>query len=115
GAFQDPARAEGLSSRAGERRRDGLPIHRFEGIRRRAARVAPVDAELSDVRHRHGADSPAEDAGESGRKGDGLSVRWTARARARKPSVVDLTPGVPDSMKSCASKWDRVAFGLPAA
>ena len=28
---------------------------------------------------------------------------------------MDLTPGVPDSMKSCASKWERVASGLPAA
>src|SRR3954469_1169618 len=40
---------------------------------------------------------------------------FAASARVRKPSLVDFTPGVPDSMKSCASKCDRVASGLPTA
>src|SRR5687768_9375022 len=36
-------------------------------------------------------------------------------ARERNPSAVDFTPGVPLSMKSCASKCERVECGLPAA
>jgi hypothetical protein len=36
-------------------------------------------------------------------------------ARLSQPSSVLLTPGVPDSMKSCASKWERDMSGEPAA
>ena len=35
--------------------------------------------------------------------------------RLSHPSSVDLMPGVPDSMKSCASKWERLGSGDPAA
>jgi len=37
------------------------------------------------------------------------------KARFSQPSSVTFTPGVPDSMKSCASKCERVGSGLPAA
>src|ERR1700733_2208702 len=37
------------------------------------------------------------------------------KARLSHPSSVDLTPGVPDSMKSCASKCERLGSGEPAA
>src|SRR6185369_3034396 len=37
------------------------------------------------------------------------------KLRFSQPSSVDLTPGVPDSMKSCASKCERVVSGDPAA
>src|SRR5271156_1074772 len=37
------------------------------------------------------------------------------RARLSQPSSVALRPGVPDSMKSCASKWERVGSGEPTA
>src|SRR5207244_1365864 len=47
------------------------------------------------------------------RSGDSDDVVITARAR--KPSCVVFTPGVPDSMKSCASKCERVASGEPTA
>ena len=36
-------------------------------------------------------------------------------ARFSQPSSVALMPGVPDSMKSCASKCERVGSGEPAA
>src|SRR5438270_12944208 len=45
--------------------------------------------------------------------GDGGGVAWSERLS--QPSSVTLTPGVPDSMKSCASKWERVGSGDPAA
>src|SRR6202522_1984588 len=35
--------------------------------------------------------------------------------RLSQPSSVDFTPGVPDSIKSCASKCDRLGSGDPAA
>ena len=56
-------------------------------------------------------------AGESAtpRSGDEASAFLATSARERNPSSVDLTPGVPDSMKSCASKCERVASGLPTA
>ena len=49
------------------------------------------------------------------RSGDAFGAADWRSARARNPSEVDLTPGVPDSMKSCASKCERVASGLPTA
>src|SRR5439155_9104853 len=49
------------------------------------------------------------------RSGEPFSLFVAASARERKPSSVDFTPGVPDSMKSWASKCERVASGLPTA
>src|SRR5947207_15989727 len=49
------------------------------------------------------------------RRGDAVSFFFDTRARERNPSSVDFTPGVPHSMKSCASKCERVASGLPTA
>src|SRR5450432_751779 len=43
------------------------------------------------------------------RRGEALPAFLPPSARERKPSAVDLTPGVPDSMKSWASKCERVA------
>ena len=56
-------------------------------------------------------------AGESAtaRSGDAVWSCLHAIARDRNPSSVDFTPGVPDSMKSCASKCERVVSGLPTA
>src|SRR5208282_3390090 len=39
----------------------------------------------------------------------------SCRARFSQPSSVTFTPGVPDSMKSCASKCEREGSGEPAA
>src|ERR1700727_1608161 len=36
-------------------------------------------------------------------------------SRFNQPSGVALLPGVPDSMLSCPSKWERVGSGDPAA
>src|SRR5437763_5715540 len=49
------------------------------------------------------------------RSGDAPLSFVAETARERKPSSVDFTPGVPDSMKSCASKCERVTSGDPAA
>src|SRR3954471_8945595 len=56
-------------------------------------------------------------AGDSGtpRNGGTDFSFLTPTARARNPSSVDFTPGVPDSMKSCASKCERVVSGEPTA
>ena len=56
-------------------------------------------------------------AGESAtaRSGETGVSFFAPTARERNPSSVDFTPGVPDSMKSCASKCDRVASGEPTA
>ena len=63
---------------------------------------------------------PASDRGsvgvrETARNGvaSGSGVHW--RCRFIQPSSVDFTPGVPLSMKSWASKWERVVSGLPTA
>ena len=50
----------------------------------------------------------------SARNGE-VSLFFSDTARERNPSSVDFTPGVPDSMKSCASKCERVASGEPTA
>src|SRR5947207_1825452 len=65
-------------------------------------------------------DAPARIRGIPGdiataRSGDALAGGSAESARERNPSRVDLTPGVPDSMKSWASKCERVASGLPTA
>src|SRR2546425_12428458 len=49
------------------------------------------------------------------RSREAFSLFVWINARERKPSAVDVTPGVPDSMKSWASKCERVASGLPTA
>src|ERR1700677_2758763 len=48
------------------------------------------------------------------RKAD-LSGGRSCRARFSQPSSVIFMPGVPDSMKSCASKCERDGSGDPAA
>src|ERR1700682_4393126 len=45
--------------------------------------------------------------------GDGGGMAWSERLS--QPLSLTFTPGVPDSMKSCASKWERVGSGDPAA
>jgi hypothetical protein len=49
------------------------------------------------------------------RNGEAFGSFFNPTARERNPSSVDFTPGVPDSMKSCASKCERVASGDPTA
>src|SRR6266516_1098505 len=60
----------------------------------------------------HGSDGPSARA----RKGEFCGERARLRSeRLSHPSSVIFTPGVPVSMKSCASKWERVVSGDPAA
>src|SRR6266436_904522 len=49
------------------------------------------------------------------RNGEAFSSGTVSSARFSQPSSVDFNPGVPDSMKSCASKCERVGSGEPAA
>ncbi len=46
----------------------------------------------------------SDDESATARSGVASFVFFAPRARERKPSSVTFTPGVPDSMKSCASK-----------
>jgi len=62
---------------------------------------------------------PASERGSVGVRATGAETASTpglglaARCRFIHPSSVALRPGVPLSMKSCASKCDRVGSGLP--
>ena len=49
------------------------------------------------------------------RNGDACSSGMLSIARFNQPSSVAFNPGVPDSIKSCASKCERVGSGDPAA
>src|SRR5664279_2620719 len=62
-----------------------------------------------------GSDGPSAIARKADLPDSDLSAESSCSARFNQPSSVTFTPGVPDSMKSCASKCERVGSGDPAA
>ncbi len=100
---------------------DGLRVHRLERRSQLAAGLPAADAELGRCwswpphrpNRRGCAAAPAKAPPHEEATRPLLFLALTARDR--NPSSVDFTPGVPDSMKSWASKCERVESGLPTA
>ncbi len=65
---------------------------------------------------------PERIRGSEGPKARARNADWSGEdcgkecsVRFSQPSSVAFKPGVPDSMKSCASKWERDGSGEPVA
>ena len=89
-----------------------------------SAAASPIRRGVRSARGGRCATAPAAPARMRGmrrRQGRGAQRRGSPRRGARRARAPgsrpgsSSTPGVPDSMKSCASKWERVGSGVPAA
>ena len=114
-------RIERLFARAMHHGIDRVVVHGFKRIRYgRSFRIAAAYGEIINVVYRNGWLQASSMRGIDGpramaRNDDFCAGGRLCRARLSQPSSVDLTPGVPDSMKSCASKCERLGSGEPAA
>ena len=78
---------------------------------------APREPRLVGFGQRGAADDVADEieAGDERQEQGGALAGIAPSSRFSQPSGVALFPGVPDSILSCPSKWERVGSGDPAA
>ena len=128
GGFQHLDRVESFLPGAVQDGVHGVVVHGFEGVRHgRGVGILSSDGKIVEVVDRDrrlfaGENARQRRAERDGAEGGLSFLRFAARlpgrsrrARFSQPSSVTFTPGVPDSMKSCASKCERVGSGDPAA
>src|SRR5580693_1965184 len=90
----------------------GVPLELFPPTPKSLMLFIAIAGSLPErIRGREGPRAIARKADWSAAAGEARECR----DRFSQPSSVVFTPGVPDSMKSCASKCERVGSGEPAA